>query len=159
MENIGPLCPFSRISDQASIYLSFHSAGRLGVNLTRDDAFNAKQIPRPIYLLTTNTFSWLVSATVKIIVEELFQQKLKILPLIIETLFSGGCCSDCFWTPPPPKYWEMAGTYKRYFGILWCWGDSHRWWGLSHPTCCNEIHLNFLHSGKLKDCSLKNYRK
>ena len=25
-------------------------------------------------------------------------------------------------------------------------GDTQRWWAHPNPTCCNRIHLNFLHS-------------
>ena len=44
------------------------------------------------------------------------------------------------------RRWQgsMNGTLSFYKCRLSS-GDTQRWWGHSTPTCCNQIHLNFLH--------------
>ena len=51
--------------------------------------------------------------------------------------------------PFAPKFWEVTGAYEWYFSFYECRfsaGNINSGWRHLNPTCCNQIHLNFLHS-------------
>ena len=53
----------------------------------------------------------------------------------------------------PKKIWEGGEVVNGTLPFYECrvsGGDIQRWWRHSNPACCNQIHLNLLHSEVVK---------
>ena len=52
------------------------------------------------------------------------------------------------------KYWGPMNGTLSFYEARFSGGDTERSWGHANPTCCNRIHLNFLHSEDTQTSSL-----